>query len=30
MLRGVIESVMINMKEVNVSFLILKGHVQCG
>jgi hypothetical protein len=30
MLRGVIKLIMINTKEVNVSFLILKGHVQCG
>jgi len=29
MVRGVIEWVIINTQEVNVSFLILKGHVQC-
>jgi len=30
MLRAVIKSMIINTQEVNVSFLILEGHVQCG
>ena len=30
MLRAVIKSMIINTQEVNVSFLILKGHVLCG
>ena len=29
-LSAVIKSMIINTQEVNVSFLILKGHVQCG
>jgi len=29
MVRGVIEWIIINTQEVNVSFVILKGHVQC-